>query len=235
VALAHIFLHVALCNAVARLDPGAQVDMHLQMTYRVGGDEIDKTVRFTRGTAAQTVVEFDIRRSLYKLQLSVPKYGCAANDFVDVLEDQNRALTETLVDGPAPPLSPVTIFDGTAPLSFLYVKPTFVVFDSSVACDKPIAPPLPVRFDVEYDQGAYYVWLHSDPSLAGRGPLVVAVKMRTTTGLAHYVHLPVPFPIPWAGWPNSIRFDITEDMIDALATDKTDTLLCPKMWSTSAG
>jgi hypothetical protein len=235
VPLSHIFLHVALCNAVARAAPETQIDMRVRMSYRVGGDEIDKTVRFARGTAEQTVVEFDIRRSMYRLQLDVPKFACGASDFVDVLADANRTVSETLGDGaPAAP-APVVIFDGTAPISFVYLKPTFAVFDASTVCGKPITAPLPAKFEVEYDQGGYYVKLHADPSFAGRGPLVVALKLRTTTGLAHYVHLPVPFPQTWGGWPGSVQFDITEDMVDDLATEKTDTLLCPKMWGTNAG
>ncbi len=234
-ALAHIFLHVGLCSAVARLDPSTVVAMRVRMSYRVGGDEIDKVVRFTRGEAQQTVVEFDIRRSTYRLLLETPKYGCTASDFIDVLPDQNRTITETLADGPPAPPAPVVLFDGAAPLSFGYVKPTFTVFDKTTVCNKPVGTPLPAKFDVEYDQGGYYVWLHEDPSLEGQGPLVVALRLRTTTGLAHYVNLPVPFPQQWGGWPGSVRFDITEDMVDDLATEKTDVLLCPKMWGTSSG
>jgi hypothetical protein len=235
VALAHIFLHVGLCNAVARAAPDTTIAMHVQMAYRVGGDEIDKTVRFTRGESAQTVVEFDIPRSTYRLQIDVPKYNCSAADFIDVLADTSRAITEQLADVPDAQPRQASIFDGTAPLSFVYVKPTFAVFDKSVACDGPVTQPLPARIEVEYDQGGYYVWLHDDPSLEGRGPLTVAVKLRTTTGLAHYVRLPVPFPVPWGGWPETVRFDISEDMVASLATEKTDTLLCPKMWGTSSG
>jgi hypothetical protein len=36
-------------------------------------------------------------------------------------------------------------------------------------------------------------------------------------------------------WPADVRFDVSEDMVDALATEKTDVLLCPKLWATSAG
>ena len=50
---------------------------------------------------------------------------------------------------------------GTAPLSFLYVKPTFALFDKSVVCDRPVPPALPSTIDLEYDQGSYYVQLHA--------------------------------------------------------------------------
>jgi hypothetical protein len=235
VTLAHIFLHVGLCNAIAAAPPETTIALHVRMSYRVGGDEYDKVVRFTRGDSDQTVVEFDIRRSMYLLTIEAPKYGCSTSDFIDVLADHNRTVVETLADAKLKNPDPVEIFDGAAPLSFGYVKPTFSVFDSQTVCNKPIGTPLPALFATEYDQGSYYVWLYPAASLEGRGPLVVALRLRTTTGLAHYVKLPIPFPQPWGGWPNSVEFDISEDMIDELATEKTDTLLCPKLWGTSAG
>jgi hypothetical protein len=206
--LSHLFLHVGLCNAVTSAAPDTKIAMHVVMSYRVGGNEIDKTVIFDRGDDSQTV---------------------------DVLGEQNRAIAEPLEDGPKAPPPPVELFAGTAPLSFVYVKPTFVAFDKSVVCDGPIAQPIPTHVNVEYDQGAYYVSLYEDPTIAAHGPLTVALKLRTTTGLAHYVRLPIPFPLPWGGWPGSVQFNVTEDMIDGIATEKTDTLLCPKMWETSAG
>jgi hypothetical protein len=232
--LQHIFLHVGLCNAVAKADPDTTIAMHVVMAYRVGGNEIDKVVKFTRGYDTQTVVEFDIPRNTYQLQLSVPKYGCSATDFVDVLTEHDRTITEALEDGPQAPVKPSVILDGAAPTSFLYLKPTFALFDKGLACNQPIQAPLASHIDVEYDQGAYYVWLYSDPALDAHAPVVVALKLRTPTGLAHYVHLPIPFPLPWGGWPSTIRFDVTEDMVDTLATEKTDTLLCPKLWSSSS-
>ncbi len=230
--LQHIFLHVGLCTAVARAAPDATIAMHLRMSYRVGGDEIDKVVTFARGYDPQTVVEFDIPRSMYRLQLDVPKYKCSTSDFIDVLADHNRTIAETLVDEPPAPPAPVVVMDGAAPTSFLYLKPTFVLFEKGLACNQPITTPLPSHINVEYDQGAYYVWLYTDPAPA-ETPVVVALRLRTPTGSAHYVHVPIPFPTPWGGWPNTIRFDVTEDMVDGLATEKTDTLLCPKLWETS--
>ena len=233
--LSHIFLHVGLCNAILRTAPETTVAMHVVMAYRVGGNEVEKTVRFTRGYADQTVVEFDVPRSTYRLAIDVPKYGCSTNDFIDVLPEQNRTVTETLADAPPAPAQPVFLFDGTAPMSFVYVKPTFAVFDSGVSCNQPIDTALPTKVNFEYDQGAFYVWLYPDANLAAHAPLTVALRLRTATGLAHYVKLPITFPAPWGGWPNSVRFNVTEDMIDGLVTEKTGTLLCPKIWETSAG
>jgi len=231
----HLYLHLTLCAAIAKLSPDAVVPIHVKLTYRNGGEPaLDKTFRVKRGDGTEAVVEFDADRNFYALHVDVPKYDCSTSDFLDVLEEQNRTISETLEDGPPQPQTPVTILDGTAPQSFTYVKPTFALFDNSVTCGQPVTAPIPAKIKVEYDQGSYYVWMYPDATLAARGPLSVAMRLRTATGTYHYVHLPVEFPRPWGGWPYSIRFPVTEDMIDGLATEKTDTLLCPKLWATSA-
>jgi hypothetical protein len=233
-ALEHIFLHVGLCTAIARADPDATIALHVQMAYQRGGDEIDKVVTFRRGYDSQTVVEFDVPRNTYLLELDVPKYHCSTSAFIDVLADLNRTITEALDDGPPAPPLPVVIMDGAAPMSFLYVKPTFAIFGKGLACNQPITTPLTSHVNVEYDQSAYYVWLYLDPTLDTADQLVVALKLRTPTGLAHYVHVPIPFPVPWGGWPFTVHFPVSEDMIDVLATEKTDTLLCPKLWESTS-
>lgn len=233
-ALEHIFLHVGLCTAVARADPDATIAMHVQLAYQQGGDEIDKVVKFRRGYDSQTVVEFDVPRNTYLLTLDVPKYTCSTTDFIDVLSDLNRTITETLADGPPGPPLPVVIMDGSAPMSFLYVKPTFAIFGKGLGCNQPITTPLATHVAVEYDQSAYYASLYVDPALDPATPLVVALKLRTPTGLAHYVHVPIPYPVPWGGWPYTVHFPVSEDMIDGVATEKTDTLLCLKLWESSS-
>jgi hypothetical protein len=39
--------------------------------------------------------------------------------------------------------------------------------------------------------------------------------------------------VPFSGWPNVYMMNVSEDMVDGLATEKVDTLLCPKVWTTS--
>jgi hypothetical protein len=231
--LAHIFLHVGLCNAVARLPSDATIAMRVKMSYNVGGTELDKVFRFERGDSPQAVVEFDMPRSVYRMQLEVPKYDCERLDYVDILADRDRTITENLDDGPAPQTGPVLLMSGTAPLSFIYTKPTFALFDKSVVCNQPIDAALPSAIDVEYDQGSYYAGMHADPSLSEHAPIVLALRLRTPTGTAHYVRIPIQFPAAWDGWPSTIQFNVTEDMIDELATEKVDTLLCPKVWESS--
>jgi hypothetical protein len=233
VGMAHVFLHVGLCNAIANTPPDTQIAMRVKMSYAVGGAQIDKVFRFARGDEPQTVVEFDVPRGEYRLQLDVPKYGCSGSDYLFMLPDRDRNIAETLKDGPATEPPPGLLMDGTAPISFLYTKPTFVLFDKSVACNQPVTPPLPFESEVEYDQGSYYVRLHPDASLEPHQPVVVALRLRTPTGSAHYVRIPIAFPMRFGGFPNSIELNVSEDMIDGLATEKLDTLLCLKFWETS--
>ncbi len=109
---------------------------------------------------------------------------------------------------------------------------------------RPLTAPFAVRSTVEYDQNSYHVWIYpgatatvadtgTAPSASRRPEITVTLRLRTPTGLAHYVRVPIPFPTPWGGWPSHIQFDVTEENIDALATEKTGTLLCPKLWQTT--
>lgn len=231
--MAHVFLHVGLCNAILNAPPETEIAMRVRMSYRVGGSEVDKVFRFARGDGPQTVVEFDVPRGEYRLQLDVPKFRCSGSDFLFMLPDRDRNISESLTDGPTPEPRPVLLMNGTAPVSFLYVKPTFVLFDKTVKCDQPVGAQLPFKNEVEYDQGSYYVALHPDPSLEPHQPVVLALRLRTPTGSAHYVRVPIAFPMQWGGWPSTIDLNVSEDMIDGLATEKVDTLLCLKFWETS--
>jgi hypothetical protein len=234
--LSHVLLHVGLCGAVSRLAPQTMVAMHVKATFPVRSEApdtaMDKTFRLERGDDPDTTAEFDLPRGIYKLRLDVPKYKCTDTDYVEIMADHNRSITETLHDGTAPQPVPNTLFDGTAPTAFFYAKPTYVLFDKSVTCNGPVGTPLTPHISVENDPDAYYVSLYSDPSLEARGSVVVALRLRTPTGLYHYVRVPIQFPAHWSGWPASVGFPVTEDNLDDLTTDKTDTLLCPKIWGT---
>ena len=122
------------------------------------------------------------------------------------------------------------LLSGTAPQSFLYVAPAFVLFERARS-------PVTSRFRnrchadvvVENDQDGYYTWLYADAS-APAGSQQLALRLRTPTHQYHYVRIPIPFPVPWTGWPQSIQFNVTEEMVDSLAADPVGTLLCPKLW-----
>jgi hypothetical protein len=232
--LSHIFLHIGLCSAISRLPEQATIPMQVSMMIPRGDAPYDKKLNLQRGDGNEKVVEFDIGRGVYHLNIDVPKYGCRASSYVTVFPDQNRKIVATLTDGSIPIPQPNFLMDGLAPLSFLYVKPTYVLFDKSVTCGKPIGTPLPSRVDVAFDEGAYYSTMYLDPSVMNTTP-VFALRFRMATGLEHYVRIPIHIPTDLDGWPQDDRFNITEDMVDELATEKADTLLCPKIWETSAG
>jgi hypothetical protein len=234
-ALSHIILHVGFCNAIARVAPETTIALRVRLSDRFGKPEVDRIYRVDRGDEAEAVVELDSAFGIYSLEVEAPKYRCSASDYLFFIAGLDRSVVEKLSDAPVPPPPKPVLLSGTAPQSFLYIQPTFVLFDKSqVACNKPLPQPLPTNVSVENDQDGYYTWLYSDPS-APAGSQQLALRLRTPTHQYHYVRIPIPFPVPWTGWPMSIQFNVTEEMVDALAGDSVDTLLCPKLWRTSAG
>ena len=233
--LAHVILQVGLCGAIARVAPNTSVALRVRLTDRIGRSEVDRVFRFERGEDPKAVVEFDSAFGIYRLDLDAPKYRCAATDYLFFIADHDRSVTENLSDHPAPPTEP-TLLSGTAPQSFLYVQPTFVLFDKrAVACNQSVPEPLASHIVVENDQDAYYAWFYSDNAPGAATPQQLALRLRTPTHQYHYVRIPIPFPMPWSGWPSSIQFNVTQEMVDSLAGDPVNTLLCPKLWRTSAG
>jgi hypothetical protein len=233
--LAHVIMHVAFCNAIARAAPGTPVELRVHMADRTGRVQVDRVFRVERGDEDEAIVEFDSAFGIYSLVVEAPKYRCAASDYLFFIAGHDRSINEKLSDPPMPSPPRPVLLSGTAPQSFLYVQPTFVLFDKSqAACNKPVPAPLSAQITVENDQDAYYTWLYSDPS-ATAGSQQLALRLRTPTHQYHYVRIPIPFPVPWTGWPQSIQFNVTEDMVDGLAGEPVNTLLCPKLWQTSAG
>ncbi len=142
-------------------------------------------------------------------------------------------MTEKLSDAPTPPSRPV-LLSGTAPQSFLYVAPTFVLFDKSqVTCNKTLhnrCPPTSSLKTIRTGITPGSTRMHRRPPgrSSSRSPA-------NSNPSVQFVQIRIPFPLPWTGWPQSIEFNVTEEMVDALAGDQVDTLLCPKLWQTSAG
>jgi hypothetical protein len=234
--LAHVILHVGFCNAIARTGPDTTIPIRVRLTDKIGRPQVDRVYRVERGDDPAAVVEFDSAFGIYRLDVAAPKYRCSATNYLFFISDHDRSITENLNDAPAPPPPMPALLSGTAPQSFLYVEPTFVLFaKNSVDCNKPVPQPLQSNIEVENDQDGYYASFYSDPSAPASGPELLAVRLRTPTHQYHYVRIPIPFPIPWGGWPISIQFNVTQDMVDSLAGDPVDTLLCPKLWRTSAG
>jgi hypothetical protein len=233
--LAHVILHVGFCGAIARMPSGTSVALRVHVADRAGRTQVDKVYRIERGDESEAIVEFDSAFGTYRIDLVAPKYRCSATDYLFFISGHDRSITEKLADAPAPVLPAPVLLSGTAPQSFLYVQPTFVLFDKSqTACDKPLPQALTSNVAVENDQDAYYVSLYSDSS-STPGSQQLALRLRTPTRQYHYVRVPISFPVPPSGWPSVVTLDVSEDMIDALAGDPVNTLLCPKLWRTSAG
>ncbi|MBV9719139.1 MAG: hypothetical protein JOZ77_07450 [Candidatus Eremiobacteraeota bacterium] len=231
--LSHVILHIAFCNAIARVAPETTIAVRVRLSDRLGRPELDRIYRVARGDEGQAVVEFDSAFGVHSLDVAAPQYRCTASEYLFFIAGLDRSVSVTLNDRSSPSSKPV-LLSGTAPQSFLYVAPTFVLFAKSDAiCNKPVPQVQPTNVSVENDQDGYYAWLYADP--APGGPEQLALRLRTPTHQYHYVRIPVPFPLPWTGWPQSIQFNVTEAMVDDLAGDPVDTLLCPKLWRTSAG
>jgi len=136
-ALAHIVLHAGFCGAIARAPAGTNIALRISVTDRIGRQQVDKVFHFERGDDQQAIVEFDNAFGLYRLDLTAPKYRCSATDYVYFMSGYDRNITEKLSDSPAPAPPMPLLLSGTAPQSFLYVQPTFVLFDkSAVTCGK---------------------------------------------------------------------------------------------------
>lgn len=233
--LAHVVLHIGFCRAIARAPETAQIAARVRLTDRIGRTEFERTFRFERGDQNEAVVEFDNAFGVYRLDVAVPHYGCSATDYVYFIAGHDRSIAEALSGEPGTLRAMPVLLSGSAPQSFLYLQPTFVLFDKSRAvCKQPVPETLQTDIVVENDQDSYYAWLYADPQTPD-GSLQLALRLRTPTHQYHYVRIPMQFPIPRSGWPESITLDVTEDMADGLATEPTNTLLCPKMWKTSAG
>jgi hypothetical protein len=234
-ALAHVILQVGFCGAIAGASPNTTVALRVRVTDRLGRSQLSRVYSFQRGDDSKAVVEFDSAFGIYRLDLDAPKYRCSATDYLFFISGHDRSISEKLSDAPAPAPQTPMLLSGEAPQSFLYVQPTFVLFDKSQAtCGKPVPQALPTQIVVENDQDGYYTWLYADPS-AAPGSQQLALRLRTPTHQHHYVRVPIPFPVLLRGWPESIQFNVTEEMVDSLAGDPVDTLLCPKLWRTSAG
>src|SRR6516165_6250668 len=162
VGFAHVILHLNLCNAALRAAPETQLAVKVHGVDRTGRQEFKQAFSVERGYDPQKTVAFDIARGIYRMDVTVPKYNCAVTDYVVVLSEHDRIISENLNDGPSPPPTPMLI-GGTAPDAFLYAKPTYVLLDKSTAlCDKPIAQFLPMKINVENDSDGYYAWLYPD-------------------------------------------------------------------------
>ena len=226
---AHVILHAALCAAMARAKPDTEFAMRVRVADRRDTVRAEQTFKFARGYDDTKVVELDVPQGSYRLRAEVAGVGCTAMAFEQFIPDHDRVISLALSDEPQAPVVPLLIV-GTAPQSFLYIHPTYVLLDKGSVCNKPVGDELPIHVDVENDQDAYYGWLYFDPPYDK--PAQLALRLRTSTHQYHYVRIPVPYPPGRSAWPSVMQFDVSQDMVDMLATQPTGVLLCLKLWET---
>jgi hypothetical protein len=233
VGLEHIILHVGLCKAVARLAPRTAVAMRVDLTDRINRVVYERTVRFQRSTGNDTRVQFDSTWGTYKISLSVPKYGCNGVDFIDILQDHDRNMNTTLVDGPANVTAPVLVA-GSLPVSFAHVQPTLVAFPATLRCNGAVGDPQTDGIDNQLEQDAYYASMRTPALYHQPIAVTLAVRFAAASGGFHYIRVPFRFSSGYT-WPSVGELNIDDSIIDWAAQKTEDVLLCPRYYGTSVG
>jgi hypothetical protein len=233
VGLEHVILHVGLCKAVAGLASQTTVAMRVVVTDRINRVVDERNLRFQRGTGTDTRVEFDSAWGTYKISMSAPKYGCSGVDFIDILQDHDRNVNTTLVDGPANATAPVLVA-GSLPVSFAHVQPTLVAFPATLRCNGAVGDPQTEGIDNQLEHDAYYASMRS-PALYHQ-PIAVTLAVRFTgaSGGFHYIRVPFRFSAGYT-WPSVGELNIDDSIIAWAARKTEDILLCPKYYGTSVG
>jgi hypothetical protein len=234
-ALSHIVMHFALCNAAARLGPQAELPTHIVITDKINRDVVDQTAHVARYEGNTNSAEFDVPWGIYRASVTMKagKATCSTVQYFSVQPDHNRTLTVHLQDGPNPPVMVPTIITGTAPFAFSYVEPTVIVFTADTKCNGPVGNPVDVNIDQETDNDGYYASVFPSAALAGKGPFVLAVRLKDSQGGYHYVRVPAEFLGMSPRWPSMGQFDVTEDVVDYVQDKPEDTLLCPRLYKTT--
>lgn len=232
-ALSHIVMHFALCNAAARLGPQAELPVHVTVTDKINRDIIDQTSKVIRYEGNTSSVEFDIPWGIYRatVEMRAGKTACSAVQYFAVLVDHNRSVTVHLQDRRAPQPVP-TLIMGTAPFAYSYVQPTIMVFANDTKCNGPVGTPLDVNIEQDSDSDAYYASVYPVPQLAQAGSHVIAIRMKDSQGGYHYVRVPGNFLGMSAQWPSLGQMNVSEDVIDYVSDKPEDTLLCPRLYET---
>lgn len=233
-ALAHAVYHLALCSAMMHAPAGTPMALHLHGTDATQRQTYDKEFTLTRGESAEQMIEFDSPRGVFRITVTAPKYNCSSTSYQVFLDGETRNVKETLTAGHPAPRQP-TLLVGTAPQAFIFQNPTFVLLDKSIACDKPVDSTLDADMVTEYDASSFHLWLYPTPAILARGAVTVAFKLTSSTGDDQYVRLKFPYPQPWHGWPFTLQFNLPENIVDWLASQPKETLLCPKIYETSGG
>lgn len=233
-ALSHIVMHVALCNAALRLKTQSELPIHVTVTDRINRDVVNQTFRAERENSNEVPVEFDVPWGIYRanVKMAAGHTQCGAVVYFTALSGLSRTLDVSLNEGNFRPAVP-TLVMGTAPIAFSYVQPTVMAFDKSVACDAPVGNPLDAGIETQNDSDGYYASVFPNATLAQHGPVVLAVRLTDSHGGYHYIRVPAKvLGFSGGSWPSSANLNVNEDLIDYVADKPEDTLLCPHMYET---
>src|SRR5579871_5772855 len=101
IGIAHAVLRVGLCAPIARTAPQTAVAIRVRLVNRRGTPQIQRDFRFERGDDDNPkIVELDAPQGTYRLDLTVPRYGCSASQYVTFLPDVGRSIAVTLDTAP---------------------------------------------------------------------------------------------------------------------------------------
>lgn len=230
--LSHLAFHIAYCKAIAELPQKQPVAMTVRLVNPDGRTAFAQSLHFRRSIDDEKDVETDVLRGVYAYTIRVPKEHCSAQGFIMVLPDVDRDVAVTLKRRAVPKPAPILV-SGSTPVSFAYVKPTFVLFPAGAACGKPIPAPLDATIQTQYSPGSYYTTIWWNPARYGRNVLP-AVKLADASGGHHYVRVRVG-PPENGFFPSVNTFDVNDDLIDMAAGKPEDTLICVRMMKTTTG
>jgi hypothetical protein len=230
--LSHLAFHIAFCKALERLPQKQPVTMAMRLVDPDNRTAFEQTIHFRRSIDDETDIETDVPRGVYAYVVRVPREDCSAQGFIMVLPNADRDVAIQLRKGferkPAP-----LLVSGATPVSFAYVKPTFVLFPGNAECGKPIPAPLNAAIQTQYSPGSYYTTISWNAARYGRN-VIPAVDLTDASGGHHYVRVRVGPPVvPF--FPSVNTFDVGDDLIDMAAGKPEDTLICVRMMKTITG
>lgn len=233
--LLHVALQVTLCGSIARLPANAPVAMRVVLANQTPEPQVLQTVRFARGTGAQTMVELQAPPGVYRLLLDTQgRTPCSGLDYVVVLPGHDRTVPVKLYQGNSDTLSPALVA-GTFPAGD---RVEFAVYDMGV-CNATLPGPTADLVRTRADGSAYYASIYPTARLRAGRTRVVVVRITDANGEERDMRLPVHFPQRdsdgFASWPSYQRFDITPDLVRELESQQGGVLLCPHVYETSAG
>lgn len=226
-------MHVALCKAVARLAPRTSVAVHYVVSDKTGRGSLNRTVRIPRGTGTDVPIEFDSSWGLYRADVAIPKYRCGGVQFFSVLPDHDRTLNVALNDVFVDPQPPIALVYGALPISFSYAQPTVVTFSPPVTCKGAVSNPAPSGIDTQIEQDAYYSTVRTPMLYRQPQQVTVALQIKDASGGYHYIRIPWKIEAGHYAWPNGYQINVDDALVDSIAQEPEDTLLCPKGYLTT--